>query len=110
ARLPLAALDPLPLRKSLGGVGYLAAREHVRVPADHLLVEPGEEIGHGELPRLARELGVEHHLEQEIAQLLLDVVARPPVEGLQGLVRLLDEIGLERLARLLPVPGAATLR
>ena len=78
--------------------------------ANHLFVEPREEVPHRELAGFSRELSVEDHLEQDVAQLLLDVLARAPIKSFERLIGLFDEIRLQRGARLLSVPGAAAVR
>ena len=51
--------------------------------------------------------GVEEDLEQDVAQLLLQVVGIALVDGLGHLVGLLDEVAPDALVGLFPVPGAA---
>src|SRR5262249_16880820 len=49
-----------------------------------------------------------HDLEQKIAELFAMIGGRAALERLQYLVGLFDEVGLERLERLLAIPGAST--
>ena len=53
---------------------------------------------------LGPDLGVEHDLEEEVAQLLDEGAGVAPIDGLQDLVRFLDEEGLQRRAGLLHGP------
>jgi hypothetical protein len=76
------------------------------MPANQFLAEALQDVGHGELVALTGHLAVEHHLEQEVAQLLAQMVEAPLVDRLDHLVRFLDQVGLERIACLLSVPWA----
>src|SRR4029450_2507090 len=69
-RFGLSLLDGLPLCERLIRRLHLRVREHVRMAADHLVTQPGEQIGHRELTALGADLGVEHHLEEQVAELL----------------------------------------
>ena len=61
---------------------------------------------HTRRPRqLSRELGVENHLEQDIAEFLLQVIGVALVKGLENLVGLFEQEGFERCMGLLAVPG-----
>ena len=74
---------------------------------------PGH-VGQGELALLGGQGGVEDDLEQQVAQLLLQVVEAVPAvglvqrpDGLQHLVGLLQQVAGEGRVGLLPVPRAA---
>ena len=77
-----------------------------------LVVHRAGDIGEGEPPGLRRDRRVEEHLEQDIAELFLERVdalvgvGRQPVDRLEELVALLEQVPLERLVGLLTVPGA----
>ena len=105
----LVALDPLPLPERILGVGHRLVAEDVRMAPGHLLDEAIEHVRHGELAGLGRHLAVEHDLEEQVAQLLGEVPRVVLVDGLQDLVGLLDQVGLEGGAGLLAVPWAASL-
>jgi hypothetical protein len=79
----------------------------VGVPADHLRDETLQEVSHGELADLLGQTRVEDHLEEQIAELLLELPRVSGLDRLENLVCFLDQIGLQRGARLLTVPGAA---
>ena len=86
---------------------------------DELVVDAPRHVGEGELALLGGQGGVEHHLEQQVAQLLLEVAVAVAagdielaawVEGidrLQHLVGLLQQVPGEGGVGLLPVPRAA---
>lgn len=78
--------------------------------ADELGGQAGEDVGHGELARLFGQLGMEQHLEEEVAQLFRQTGGVRGVEDGQHLVGFLDEVGAQALVGLLPVPGAAVRR
>ena len=79
----------------------------MRVAADQLRRDSLGHVVDVERPVLPGHLGVEHHLEQEIAQLLAEQLRSAGVDGLEGLVRLLEQMAGQRPMGLLPVPGAA---
>ncbi len=61
-------------------------------------------------PRLGFELGEEDRLKQEIAKLFAEAGMVVAVDGLENLVGLLEDEGLQGIDGLLPVPRAATRR
>ena len=79
---------------------------------------PAHDLGHDrsldirqvEDARLRRVLGVEHDLEQQVAQLLGELGPDRLIERVVDLVRLLQQERPQRAVVLLPVPGAATGR
>ncbi len=87
---------------------------------DQLVVHPPSHVGQGERPLLGGQLGVEGDLEQQVAQLLLEVgqAHRRPrparrsrggnqlVDGLEHLVALLQQVAAQRVVGLLAVPRA----
>ena len=98
-------------------VGHLLGGEHVRVPRDQLVADAGRHVLEVEtVVDLAGELGVEDHLEQQIAELLLEVrgsrtgpghrLSRQTLDGLDHLAGLLDQVGNEAAMGLLGVPRA----
>ncbi len=102
-------LDGVPVRLYGGGVGSVHVREDVRVTADELVDDVAGHVVHR--PRLGLVLlgdpGVEHHLKQQVAELLAEVVAVPGLDRLEGLVGLLEQVRRQRAVRLLAVPRAA---
>ena len=79
----------------------------VRVATDHLVGESLEQLGHRELAAFGGDLRVEHHLEEEVAELLAQRLEAARLDRLQHLVGFLDEVGLERRPRLLSIPWAS---
>ena len=73
----------------------------------HLLADAVHHVVHGEVALFGLDLGVEHHLQQHVAQLLAHIHRIFPVDGVQGLIRLLQEIPADGGVGLLGVPGAA---
>ena len=81
--------------------------ENVRMAADQLAIEACDHIRDGEVARLARHLGIEEHLQQEIAQFLAKVGPIPPLDGVEDLIALLEGIFPYGVEALLAIPGAA---
>ncbi len=86
--------------------------EHVRMAAHELVVDHAGDVGEREPALLRGERGVEEHLEEQVAELLLEM-ARPSsldaverVDRLERLVGLLEEMTGERAMRLLSIPRA----
>jgi hypothetical protein len=75
--------------------------------AHHLLGEPPEHVGDGELILLGGDLGVEEDLEQQVPELLLDVEPVATLQGLHHFVGLFDQVPLQGGSGLLVVPGTA---
>ena len=71
--LDLLPVAPPPRRRS----SAVDVAEHVRVAADQLVVDAPGHVGQGEAALLGGERGVEHDLEQQVAQLLLEVRRTP---------------------------------
>jgi hypothetical protein len=59
-----------------------------------------------ELAHLLGELHMEKHLQQQVAQLVTQLLRVVLVQGGEGLVRLLQQVGLERRVGLGAIPGA----
>ena len=96
AALCSAALSAPPLRKN------------VRVAPHQLVADRRSHRLEIELARLAGDLRVKHHLEQQIAQLFLEMLEVSSLDGVGNLVRLLDRVGRNAREGLLPIPRAAT--
>ena len=108
AVLLLGGLDLFPLHHHLlGGVQFSSA-EDMRVPADELVVDLARHGFEIEKPLLLRELSVEDHLDEHIAQLLAHVRHVEPVDGVQKFGTLLDQADGQRLVRLHLVPRATS--
>ena len=81
--------------------------EDMRVPADHLARDRLDHVAEGERVLLLRHAGVEHHLQQEIAEFVAEIVEIAARDGVDDLIGLLDRVGRDRRKVLLEVPGAA---
>ena len=90
-------LDLFPAGRDVFRRHGVALGEHVRVTADELVDDATCHVVDPER-RVRVLLGyprVEGHLQQDVAELLLDVRAVPGLDGLHQLVRLFDEVGHE---------------
>ncbi len=72
--------------------------------AHELVGDQLQRIGDLEVSRLRLELGEEHGLEDEVAQLLAERGVVVPIDRLDHFVRFLEHERLERVDRLFPVP------
>ncbi len=81
--------------------------EHVGVAADHLLADSLDHVVDAEAALARPELGLKQDLKQQVPELLAVLGRVIAVNGLQDLVGLLDQVGLEGLEGLLVVPGTA---
>jgi hypothetical protein len=77
------------------------------VTADELARDRARHVGHGEAAGLGRELRLQDHLEQQVAELLAERQWIAVVDRLEDLVGLLEQIGPQAHVRLLAVPRAA---
>ena len=106
----LLGLDGFP-RDDLGlGVATLGAAEDMGVPGDHLVREAVGDSVEVECALLLGHPGMEHDLEEEVAQLFAKrakIVAR---DGVGDLIGFLDRVRRDRREVLLDVPGTAALR
>ena len=105
SRLGLLAL--LPALELLPVQGVLLRGKHMGVAVDQLFTDAVHHVVKAKGAGLPGHRGVEHHLEQDIAQLLLQIVHVHAVDGVGGLIGLLQHIGADGLMGLGPVPGAA---
>jgi hypothetical protein len=53
---------------------------------------------------------VKHHLQEQVAELLAEIIVILALDGVGDLVGLLDRIGLDRIEILLDVPGGIRFR
>ena len=79
----------------------------MRVPADELLVEAVGDVVYVELAGVGGYLRVEKHLLEHVAELLAEVRDVVCLNGVNGLVCLLDHVLGDGAMRLLAVPRAA---
>ncbi len=88
-------------------IGPVAALVQVRMPASHLRNQRVRDVVRVELAVLLGDHRMEEHLEEDVAQLLANRVRVAGSQRIVELVRLLDEIGAQRVVRLLAIPLAA---
>ena len=102
----LALLDRLPLGQGLLRRLDAHSTEDVRMPADHLVDESAEDVTDCELLALGSDPGMEDHLKEKIAELLLERGGALGLDRFEHLVGFFEQEGLERLAGLFAVPRA----
>src|SRR2546430_14935687 len=76
------------------------------VPPDHLVVNLADDVRHRKPAFLARNLRMKNNLQQQVSHLFGKLRVIPRLEGLQHLVSFFEQVGSQRLVRLLPVPRA----
>ena len=103
----LLPLELLPVLEDLAAAGNRHIPEHVGVAVDELFTDPVGYRVQVEAAGLLLHPGVKNHLEQHIPQLFPQMLRVVLVDGLSGLVGLLQEITANRVVILFPVPGAA---
>ena len=104
----LLPLEDFPVGEDLiAGVGGHGAAEHMGMAEDHFLRHAVHHVCHGEAAPLLLHDGVEHHLHENVPQLLAHVRRAVLVQRVDDLVCLLQEIPADGLMGLLGVPGAA---
>ena len=78
--------------------------------ADQFVADRSGHVVEGEDLRLVGHLRMKHHLEQQIAQFVLEVVQIAALDRVGDLIGFLDRIGRDRTEILLQIPGAAGSR
>ena len=104
--LGFLAFPRFPSFLDLGGVGGFRVAEDVRMAVDHLARDRAGDLVEIEPATFPRQRGQEKDLEEEVAQLVPQRPGISRVQRVQGLVAFLQQIGLDRLGCLLPIPGA----
>ena len=79
----------------------------MRVTPDELRGDAGGDIVDVEPPFLPGHLRMEHHLQQDVAQLLAKAVHVARIDRFQRFVGLLEQVSGKRLVGLLQIPWAA---
>ena len=103
------SLDLVPVRLDLIGPGDRHVAEHVRMPSHQLGRDPVRDVIDrvpGAVAALGGDPRVEHRLHQHVAQLLADRPLVSGLQGLDGLVGLLEQVRRERGVGLPGVPRA----
>jgi hypothetical protein len=118
----LAARLHRPLRGALGGLDLVPGprlrvevvvtrvAEHVRVAAGHLGADRVGHVGEVEQAAFLRHLRVEHHLQQQVAQLVAQIGPVAAVDRVGHLVGFLEGVRRDAVEILPHVPRAAALR
>src|SRR3989304_9998489 len=91
--LSLLALDPAPESLDLAGLELAGVAEYVRMPANELLGKRLDDVAEIESAFLFGHAGVEHDLEQEVAELVLEVGAVAACDRVGNLIGFLDGVG-----------------
>ncbi len=104
----LRSFDALPVAQHILRPVDLHIGEDMRVAAHKLAAYTRQHIAQVKLPTLGSDLGMDHHLHQQIAQLLAQIQPVAAVQGFEHLIGLLENAGLQRLMRLFPIPRATT--
>ena len=79
--------------------------EHVGVAVDEFSANAVRHIVQVEAAGVVLDVGVEHHLEQNISQFLLQMFRGALVNGLRHLIGLLQKVAPDGLVGLLHIPG-----
>ncbi len=82
-------LDLLPVTQDVGGVRGHNIAEDMGMTADEFGVQVGGDVLKGEITCLRGHLRVEEHLQEQIAQLVLQIGPRAAFNGVEDLVGLL---------------------
>ena len=105
--LALGLLDALPVAEGGLGVAGGGLAEDVGVAADELVGEGVHHVVEAEGALLLADVALEEHLQEHVAELLAMVGQVVAGHGVEQLVALLLEAGLDGLQRLGAVPRAA---
>ena len=93
----------------LGGLHFRPGPKDMRVAAEHLLVDGGDNIGEIEELFLLRHARMEHDLEEKVAQLVLQLRPVLVLDRAGDFVSFLNGIGRDAGKILLKVPRAAAV-
>ena len=108
-RFALARFQVLPVDRLGRGVGDLFVAEDMGMAAHHLVDHAAGHVVEGEGAGFLGHAGVEHHLEQQVAQLVGERAHVVALDGLGHLVGFLDGVGRDGAEGLLHVPGATAV-
>jgi hypothetical protein len=89
------------------GIIEIHVAENVGMTPDQLVIDAPGHVIEIEVAPLIGQLGMEDHLQQDIAQFLAHVLHIIAVNGVQQLAGLVDERLTQGLVGLLAVPGAS---
>ena len=103
----LGKLDLVPNLEYLVGALGIRIAKHVRMAANELGVDIARHVGQRELAGVRRDLRMQHHLHEHVAQLLAQMRGIVALDAVERLVGLLDHVFANAAVRLLAVPRAA---
>ena len=107
--LLLFGLDGLPGLLHRGDVLGFASSKDMGVAANQLATDAAADRGQIKAALLPGDLGVEHHLQQEVTEFFLQVAIVAVANGIGHFMGLFDHVGHQGGMGLLQVPGAARL-
>jgi hypothetical protein len=105
----LGCLLRFPVRGLRVRVRHRRVAEDMRVAAHHLIGDAAGDVLESEGLLLLRHARVVDHLQQQVAELFLEVRHVAPGDGVGDLVSLLDGVRRDGVEALLQVPGATAL-
>ena len=79
-------------------------REHVRVPAHELVADGRDDVVGPERALAARQLGLEHHLKEQVSELGAELLLVAVLDRVDDLARLFEDEASQRIEALLAVP------
>jgi len=82
----------------------------MRMPSDHFSRDCFDYVAEGECIFFFRHTGVKHHLQQEIAEFIPEIVEIAAGDSIGDFIGLLDGVGRNGREILLEIPGAPRLR
>ena len=113
----MAAVPPFGLSSALicsqtplttdGRESSLLVGEHVRMSSNHLARHRLDDVAKIECVLLLGHAGVEHHLQQEVAEFVAEVIEVAAGDGVDDLIGFLDGVGSDGCKILLEIPGTA---
>ncbi len=105
---PLARFNVFPVGFDGIRAGNLNVAKHMRVSAFHFVGDGRRHIEKIEMSRFLRHLRVEHHLQQQITQFILERCHVAGFNGVCHLVSLFNRVGHNRREGLLNIPRATS--
>ena len=78
--------------------------------ADHLVADRGNHVAECEAALFFRHPRVEDHLQQQVAEFILQRMQVIAIDGIDDFIRLLDRVWGNRGEGLLDIPGTAAIR
>ena len=104
------ALELIPVAQDLLGRADLDRAENMRMAVDQLFADTVRHVADVEHAFFLFHLGVEHDLQQHVAELFFQMLGVLLVDRLADLIGLLNEVAADGLVILLPIPHAAVRR